>query len=120
MLRRIFAEYLPLDDDRALEWHIWVAFLTRSVNNPRLTQEQRTWYEGFRNLLRDIILEGQQSGAFRADIDPREEADTLVALVDGIGVHAIREPQRFPPEYQTALMNRHLLLRLSTSGTDAR
>jgi AcrR family transcriptional regulator len=117
-LRRVFAEYLPLDGERALEWHIWVAFLTRSVNNPRLTQEQRTWYKGFRNLLRDIILEGQQSGAFRSDIDPGEEADTLVALVDGIGVHAIREPQRFPPEYQTALMNRHLLLRLSASGTD--
>jgi hypothetical protein len=66
--------------------------------------------------LRDIIIEGQQRGAFRADIDPAEEADTLIALVDGIGVHAIREPQRFPPEYQTGLMNRHLLLRFSTQG----
>ncbi len=117
-LRRVFAEYLPLDDERALEWHIWVAFLTRSVNNPRLTREQREWYAGFRNLLRDIIVEGQQSGAFRADIDPTEEADTLIALVDGIGMHAIREPQRFPPEYQTALMNRHLLLRFSNQGID--
>ena len=117
-LRRVFAEYLPLDDERALEWHIWVAFLTRSVNNPRLTQEQREWYEGFQNLLRDIIIEGQQSGAFRDDIDPTEEADTLIALVDGIGVHAIRDPQHFPPAYQAALMNRHLLLRFSAQGTD--
>jgi len=117
-LRRIFADYLPLDDERALEWHIWVAFLTHAVNNPRLTQEQREWYEGFRNLLRDIIIEGQQSGAFRSDIDPMEEADTLIALMDGIGMHAIRAPRRFPPEYQKALMNRHLLLRFGTLGAD--
>ena len=71
------------------------------------------------HLMRDIIIEGQQSGAFRDDIDPTEEADTLIALVDGIGVHAIREPRHFPPEYQAALMNRHLLLRFSTQGTDS-
>jgi len=117
-LRKVFAEYLPLDDERALEWHIWAAFLTRSVNNPRLTQEQREWYDGFRNLLRDIIIEGQQNGVFRADIDPTEEADTILALIDGLGVHAIREPQHYPPEYQMALMNRHLLLRFSAIGAE--
>ena len=108
VLRNVLFEALPLDEERRLEWQIWVIFWGRAISDTSMAEEQQRWYVEYRSLLRGLIADGQRSGYFRADIDAAEEADSIVALVAGIGMQATLEPRRFPSEYQIALLDRHI------------
>ncbi len=108
VLRNVLLEALPLDEERRLEWQIWVAFWGGAISDAAMAEEQRRWYIEYRSLLRSLILDGQRNGYFRSDINAEEEVDSIIALVDGLGMRATMEPQRFPPKYQTALLDRHL------------
>lgn len=107
-LRNVLQEALPLDKERRLEWQIWVNFWSRATANVSMSEEQKRWYEEYRNGVRDILLDGQRSGVFREDMNASQEADAVVAFVDGIGMHATQEPRRFPPKYQVAMLDRYL------------
>lgn len=109
VLREVLLEAMPLDEERQLEWRIWVTFWGRAVSDASMAEEQRRWYVEYRSLLRSLILDGQRNGYFRADMDAQMEADSIVALVAGIGMQATMEPQRFPPEHQIVLLEKHLL-----------
>jgi BetI-type transcriptional repressor, C-terminal len=41
-LRAVLAEALPLDQERVLEWRVWLAFWGSAATNARLQAEQRT------------------------------------------------------------------------------
>lgn len=108
VLKNVLLEALPLDEERKLEWRIWVTFWGRAVSDSFLAEEQKRWYVEYRSVIRGLILDGQRNGYFKADIDAQEEADSIIGLVAGIGMQATMEPQRFPPEYLVALLERHL------------
>jgi len=107
-LRFVLREALPLDEERREEFRVWLQFWGRAVGDPRLGGEQRRWYELWRGVVRALIEGAQATGEVRADLDPEREAETLVALVDGVGLQATFEPERFPPESQVALIDHHL------------
>lgn len=108
VLGSVLLEALPLDRERRLEWKIWVTFWGQAASDTALTEEQKHWYVEYRSLVRGLILDGQRSGHFRTDIDAGEEADSMVAFVDGIGLQATLDPRRFPPEYQIKLLEQRL------------
>jgi AcrR family transcriptional regulator len=107
-LRFVLQEALPLDEERREELRVWVQFWGRTVGNPALREEQNRWYGLWRGLVRGLISGGQRSGELRADLDPQREAEALVALVDGVGLQATFEPERFPPGRQVSLLEAHL------------
>jgi AcrR family transcriptional regulator len=108
VLREVLLGALPLNEESRAEWKIWVYFWCRATNNALMAQEQLRWYVEYRSCVRSLIAEGQRAGHFRADINPEEEADSIIAFVDGIGMQATLDPQRFPAEYQTALLDRRI------------
>ncbi len=108
VLRNVLLSALPINEEGKLEWHIWVIFWCKSLNNPSMAEEQRRWYVEYRSFVRGLLVDGQRNGYYRSDIDAAREADSLVAFVDGIGMQATLDPQRFPPEYLTSLLDRCL------------
>lgn len=108
VLRNVLLSALPIDEERQLEWHIWVIFWCKSLNNPSMAEEQRHWYVEYRSFVRGLLVDGQRNGYYRSDLDAAREADSLVAFVDGIGMQATLDPQRFPAEYLTSLLDRCL------------
>jgi AcrR family transcriptional regulator len=108
VLKEVLLGALPLNEESRAEWKIWVYFWCRATNNSLMAQEQLRWYVEYRSCVRSLISEGQRSGYFRADINAEEEADSIIAFVDGIGMQATLDPQRFPAEYLTALLDRRL------------
>lgn len=113
VLRNVILESLPLDDERRLEWQIWVAFQGRAATNPMLLEEYNQWYIEYRSLIRGLIADGQRNGFFNADVDAAAEADAIITLIAGIGTQAILEPRHFAPEIQIDLVDRHLSLLVS-------
>lgn len=107
-LRKVLHESLPLDKERRLEWRIWVSFWGRAAGDATMAKEQRLRYVGWRSLVRDLIEKGKADGELRDDLDVSDEADSLLALVDGLGMQATLEPRRLPAKRLVALVDRYL------------
>lgn len=107
-LRDGLAGCLPLDEARRDEWRVWLAFWGRAAADEKLAAEQRSWYERWRALVSGLILTCQQEGTLPEDLDAMREADTLVALVDGVGLQATLEPERLTTQAQIGLLDRHI------------
>ena len=107
-LRAVLREALPLDAERAEEMKVWLEFWARAARDEALRAEQNYWYALWRGVVRALVEESQREGEIDAALDAGREADSLVALVDGVGMQAIFEPERLAPEEQVALLDAHL------------
>jgi AcrR family transcriptional regulator len=106
-LRAVLREALPLDDERAEEMRVWLEFWARAARDEALRAEQNYWYSLWRGVVRALVEECQRQGDLSAALDTGREATSLVALVDGVGMQAIFEPERLAPEEQAALLEAH-------------
>lgn len=115
-LRAVIHEALPLNEERRGEWHIWLGFWGRAINDAALTGQQTRWYALWRCAVQTLIQACQRDGVLRADLDTAREADALVALVDGLGIQALFEPERMSAREQIALLDGYLA-RLASTGS---
>ncbi len=107
-LRAAVLETLPLDDDRRVEVQTWCSFLGKAISRPAMAAVQREQEAAWRALLCAIIEAGQRDGTIRRDLEASEEAEALSAVIDGLTIQAIVEPDRLPPERQCAYIDRYL------------
>ncbi|MCL6437567.1 MAG: TetR family transcriptional regulator [Rubrobacteraceae bacterium] len=107
-LRTVLLEALPLDEERAEEMRVWLEFWGRAARDEALRAEQNHLYSLWRGVVRALVEESQRRGDLGSTLDPVREANSLVALVDGVGMQAVFEPGKWPPEEQRALLDAHL------------
>lgn len=84
-LRAVLLEALPLDDERRLEWRVWLAFWAQAAVDANLRAENDQRYAEWRHVL-DRLLREVVPGLRPAERAAR--VDDLVALVDGLGLQA--------------------------------
>jgi len=115
-LAEALAQLLPLDEERRRETTVWLALMGASLSDPELGRELRQRYRqareatapAFRNALKDAAP-GE---------DPDDIADEILAVVDGITVDALTDPERYPSGRQLVLLHRALeRLGLQTVGS---
>jgi len=99
---------LPLDEERALHWHVWLAFWGAAIGDAELAEEQRQRQERFVDGLADRVRAGQRSGRLRADLDVTSTARFVAALVDGVAVQATFAPASWPPDVQRCFVDDRL------------
>lgn len=87
--RTLMTQMLPLDEERTVEAHVGSAFLARAAHSPRIATMLRGGFEWATELLVEWIEEGQRAGQVPAGRDPRREARTLLAVVDGLTAHTL-------------------------------
>lgn len=107
-VRGMLEEELPLDDAGRTELRVWLAFWGRAAFNPALADEQAAGCRVWRKLIEEAIRVGIEDGSVRADAEPAEEAEALMAFVDGLGLQATLEPGRLPAERQRELLDLQL------------
>ncbi|MGH3089954.1 MAG: TetR/AcrR family transcriptional regulator [Rubrobacteraceae bacterium] len=107
-LKTILRELLPRDEKGRDWWRVWLAFWERAAHDESLAAEQRKWYAAWRGIVKSLIEDGRADEELGAGLDAEREADGIVALVDGLGVQAVFEPERLTPEVQNALIDGHL------------
>jgi TetR/AcrR family transcriptional repressor of bet genes len=88
-LRAVLAEALPLDQERILEWRVWLAFWGSAATSTRLQAEQHERYREWRALLKRVLATAQ----LPAGIDLDRLVDQIVALVDGFGLQGVLDPR---------------------------
>ena len=100
-LRAVLAEALPLDQERILEWRVWLAFWGSAATSASLQAEQHQRYREWRALLKRVLATAQ----LPAEIDLDRLVDQIVALVDGFGLQGVLDPQDPQPEQLASRLN---------------
>ncbi len=111
-IRRMLLLVLPVSKTKHAAARLWLRIVLRAVVDQSLAVDYGRRYGALRIGLEELLEEGQKTGEFRSDFDPAVEADILFALVDGLAIHALTEPKRFPSERLVALVD-HQLARLT-------
>lgn len=92
------AQALPLDGEGVLQWRVWLCFLSRAVADPVLADINNRYYDEFREKAATILKREQAAGRLAPDIDCDITAEAVIAVVDGLGVHAAMQPDIWPAD----------------------
>ena len=106
--RAAIAQMLPVGRERKLEMRVWMSFWGRAVGDARLAEIQRQSYGEWRSLLRGHFEAAVADGEVAADLDCAGEAARTTALIDGLAIQAILEPDRMGAGKVVEIMESHL------------
>lgn len=111
-VRRILRTTLPLGPREIAGWKLWVSFVGLAMSDKKLRDEHQRRLEILNGRLEFEIRALQSRGQLSVDIDPRHEADALVAISDGIGLGYVLRPKIYPPAKQWGIVDGYLNSRL--------
>jgi len=104
-IRKVVALALPLTPETRGYWRIWVGYWERSSYDDEVSRVMRLRYDEWRDRLARMLALAKAEGEVAPDVDAQHAAQSLVALVDGIGVQVLLGVGRIPPARQRAMFN---------------
>jgi AcrR family transcriptional regulator len=111
-LRELVLDNLPLDDDREQETRFLMNYWSRSMRTAEGGGRDvgEAWRRGPRlvDRLAAHVGEAQAAGEIVIHDAPSDVAERLLALIDGLSLHALLDPQRVTRERQVALAQQEL------------
>lgn len=94
-MRRVLEISVDLAVVNPVPYEVFVQFTASAKRDPRLGEEIRALWDGFRKYTARAIEAGQRKGVFRADIDPMVAATRQIGAVTGIALQWLLEPGAF-------------------------
>lgn len=91
------AELIPTDAARRRECAVAMAFTGRAIDNPRLAEALRASNKHLRDLLAQPIRNGKECGEVPPSTAEGEAAARLLAVLDGLILHAYTDPGALSP-----------------------
>ncbi len=114
----LLAEFLPLDEDRAVDACVWMAFKNAARTRPFLTPEADRSHRAVAAIVGGLILglAGTASGTVATDdaaagVDQQvlvTEAELLLAVLDGLTMHALLQPEWMTAQMCHDVLEAHL------------
>ncbi len=103
------AELLPLDAESRALWKIWLSFAVASNAIPALVQNHGERYAGMIADIARTMKRLQDGGRVAPGLDTNAEAETLICLLDGVGMHGVLMPDRMTPARQRSILHRFVV-----------
>ena len=107
-LQAYTAEFMPLDEERSIEWKIWLAFWARAVADPEIAEIQRGCVTRARDAFLGVMQTLDAKGLLVAGLDLKEEAQRVLALLMGLAVQVMFDPADWPAKRQQAMLDAEL------------
>jgi AcrR family transcriptional regulator len=104
-VRKVVALALPLTRESRGYWRIWVGYWERFSYDDEVSRVMRLRYDEWRGRLAALLERAQAQGDVDAAVDVRHAAESLVALVDGIGMQVLLGVGRIPAARQKAMFD---------------
>jgi AcrR family transcriptional regulator len=108
LVGELLGELLPLDADRHDESVIWLAFVTAARTRPALQPSARRLHEGVRMVVGKVLAGAARLGALPSTLDLDVETERMAALLDGLAVNAVLQPDLTTPGIMRAVLGNHL------------
>lgn len=115
-LRELVLDNLPLDDERERETRLLINYWSRRLVSDGQPPEQ--WRHGplLVDRLADLIRDARRLGELPDDAPAGDVAERLLALIDGLSLHAVLPGSRVTRERQVAFVDQELRAISSTTG----
>lgn len=107
-LRRMCVVPLPTTEAKQVMPRIYAQVLASAEAEPAFAAAFQARYAAIRDGIKSLLRQGQRNGSLRTDFEPGAQCDVLCALVDGLALHAVTEPARFPPARLESLVTNEL------------
>jgi len=104
-IRKVVALALPLTAETRGYWRIWLAYWERSSYDDDVARVMRLRYDEWRGRLETLLVRAKAEGNLAAAVNLREAAESLIALVDGIGVQVVLGVSRISAARQRAMLD---------------
>lgn len=85
-----------------------MTFWPRAVSSPTSREFQRDAASDLLGRLRTLVADVRAAGRLDSDLTDADVAELLIAVIDGLSVHAELFPKRLPAAYQKKLMRAQL------------
>jgi AcrR family transcriptional regulator len=99
---------LPLDGERRVETLMEITFWPRAVSDSTSRAFQRDAADELLTWLQSLITDVRAAAGLDSDLTDADIAELLIAVIDGLSVHAELFPKRLPAAYQKRLMRAQL------------
>ncbi|MGB5711162.1 MAG: TetR/AcrR family transcriptional regulator [Waterburya sp.] len=106
-LIKMLCAFLPLDDKRQEILKVWVAFLGYAVGRESLMLEHQASAGELREVIMQELKTLQSAKKIRQDIDAGVEANSLLALVNGIALDSLIQKNCLNPKQQKMVIQRY-------------
>ena len=100
--------FLPFDQERQDILQVWVAFLGYAVGRAELMAEHQKSAAQLRNVIIQALTTLQQQGRIRPDVEPAMEANTVLALVNGVSLDSLLQAERLSSGQQEIIIRRYV------------
>jgi AcrR family transcriptional regulator len=107
-VREFVLDNLPLDDERRIETQLEMTYWARALSAGRVLAVQRRESAHLREMLLDTLRDAMGSGAVSSSETAEQVGERLLAVIDGLSLHAILYPDRVTAELQLALVETEL------------
>jgi hypothetical protein len=87
---------------------VWLAFSARAQSDPALRAQRDATYDAFRSFVRQCVDGLAEAGLVRPELPRDLEATRLHALVDGLALHGITNPETMTPRRMRKVLRAHL------------
>ncbi|WP_028923065.1 TetR/AcrR family transcriptional regulator [Pseudonocardia acaciae] len=108
LLADLLEQLLPLDEARRAEVTVWIEFVTAARTYPALADLAHETAAGAREVVRRVLTRALAAGEVRAELDLDREVGRLWALIDGLSLNAVLNPDLVGPSDCVAALHAHL------------
>ncbi|MGC1307010.1 MAG: TetR/AcrR family transcriptional regulator [Phormidesmis sp.] len=112
----ILSAFLPLNEQREDIIRVWVAFLGYAVGRESLMVEHQRSAAQLREIIIQELEELQADGLIRADVDPKIEANALLALGNGMSLDFLIQSDSLSLEQQRMIIQHYVNRILSSNA----
>jgi AcrR family transcriptional regulator len=102
-LRAALLDVLALTPEAVAMSRVWVSFWDAAIGDPELAATETARYERWRGKLRPHVEAAVNLGQIAGPVD--DVVVTVAAFAHGLVVQALFDPDRFPPDRQTQLLD---------------
>ncbi|MBC5636822.1 TetR family transcriptional regulator [Ornithinibacillus sp. BX22] len=101
-------EVLPVNEERKIEMEVWLAFSAKVLVDSTLRELSNKVYSDMHQGLKNVVLALQSLQYAKDGLDLELEANRLHAIVDGMAMHHLLNPEHFTHDEMIQTLKYHL------------
>ena len=98
---------VPDTSEQMEEQRVWSELGARAARTPDLAERHQRLYDGWRRRMETAVEAGIKTENFRT-VNARAWARTYAALLDGLALHVLLQPESVTPERMRATIREHV------------
>lgn len=104
----MLSSFLPIDKERQEILRVWVAFLGYAIGREGLMVDHQQSAGELRQVIIQELVTLQNQGEVCSDVAPEQEANILLALVNGVSLDSLIQAESLSHEQQEAVLQQHV------------